>query len=105
MDRRSSSDSSLSSEEENFELILLHVLAMKRRRKRESKQKRRMWVRPISQRRKQQGEYHNLCQELRLSDPDSHFTYLRMSKERFDSLLALVQSLYFCKVWELTLVN
>ena len=42
------------------------------------------------QRRRQQGDYHNLLQEVRLSDPESHFRYLRMSKEKFDSLLAKV---------------
>ena len=36
------------------------------------------------------GEYHNL---VRLVDPESHFSYLRMSKERFDSLLARVSVL------------
>ena len=68
-----------------YELELVLLLAFVRRQK---KRKRRMWVRPIFRLRKQQGEYHNLLQEMRLSDPDSHFKYLRMSKERFDSLLA-----------------
>ena len=40
--------------------------------------------------RRQQGEYHNLLQEMRVCDPESHFKYLRMSKERFDSLLSKV---------------
>ena len=51
---------------------------------------RRVWVRPIFTQRVQQGEYHNLLQEMRLSDPESHFRYLRMSKERFDFLLGKV---------------
>ena len=51
------------------------------------KKKRRMWVRPIFTKRREQGEYHNLLQEMRLSDPESHFKYLRMSQFRFDSLL------------------
>ena len=70
-----------------YELELVLLLALVRRQK---KRNRRMWVRPIFRLRKQQGEYHNLLQEMRLSDPDSHFKYLRMSKERFDSLLAEV---------------
>ena len=41
----------------------------------------------------QQGEYHNLLQEMRLSDPESHFRYLRMSKERFDCLLGKISFL------------
>ena len=54
------------------------------------KKKRKMWVRPIFTKRRQQGEYHNLLQEMRLSDPESHFKYLRMSRFRFDSLLKKV---------------
>ena len=46
-----------------------------------------MRARKIFERRPKQGEYHQLLQEMRLSDPESHFKYLRMSKERFDSLL------------------
>ena len=44
-------------------------------------------MRPIFGKRKEQGEFHNLLQEMRLCDPDSHFAYLRMSKERFDKLV------------------
>ena len=51
-----------------------------------------MWIRSILTRRKQQGEYYNLLQEMRTSDPESHFRYSRMSKECFDSLLAEVNS-------------
>ena len=49
-----------------------------------------MRARPIFQLRRQQGEFHNLVQEMRMVDPDSHFRYLRMSKERFDGLLSEV---------------
>ena len=37
-----------------------------------------------------QGEFHNLLLEMRLTDSESHFQYLRMTKERFDSLLSKV---------------
>ena len=40
--------------------------------------------------RQQQGECGNLLQEMHLSDPQSHFQYVRMSKEKFDHLLSLV---------------
>ena len=49
-----------------------------------------MRARPIFQLRRQQGEYHNLVQEMRLADPECHFRYFRMSKERFDALLSEV---------------
>ena len=58
--------------------------------KKKKKKKRRMWVCPIFTKRREQGEYHNLLQEMRLSDPESHFKYLRMSQFRFDSLLKKV---------------
>ena len=53
------------------------------------KRMRGMWVCPIFSYRRLQGEYHNLLQEMRLTDPDSHFSYLHtcMSKERFNLLL------------------
>ena len=82
----SSADSS--SSEEELELVLTLLALHRKRRKR--KRKRRMWVQPIFVRRRQQGEYHQLLQELRLTDPELHFKYLRMSKERFDSLLEKV---------------
>ena len=81
MERNSDSDDEL----ETILLLALHL-----RRRRHKKTLRSSWVRPIFTRRRQQGEYHNLLQEMRLSDPESHFRYLRMSKERFDSLLAKV---------------
>ena len=66
------------SEEELELLIVLH-----RRRK---KKKRNMWVRPIFSLCRKQGKYHNLLQEMRMSDQKAHFRYIGMSKERFDSL-------------------
>ena len=77
-------------DERELETVLLLSLLFRRRRNRKAKRGRSMWVRPIFRRRKQQGEYHNLVQEMRLSDPESHFRYLRMSRERFDCLLSEV---------------
>ena len=68
---------------------ILTALVIRRRRRRR-RGERRVWVCPIFTQRVQQGEYHNLLQEMRLSDPESHFRYLRMSKERFDFLLGKV---------------
>ena len=53
------------------------------------------WVRSIYRRRCQQGDFHSLLQEMRLSDPESHFRYMRMSRERFDSPLQMVQCVLF----------
>ena len=81
-----SSDSS-SESDDDYELLLL--LACQRRRMKRRK-RRAMWVRPIFSKRREQGEYYNLLQEIRQSDPESHFKYLRMSKQRFDCLLSMV---------------
>ena len=43
------------------------------------KKKRRMWVRPIFTKRREQGEYHNLLQEMRLSDPVSFQVFKNVS--------------------------
>ena len=51
---------------------------------------RKVWVRSIFTKRRQQSEFYNLLQEVRLTDPESHFRYLRMSKERFDYLVSKV---------------
>ena len=55
-------------------------------RRRLRRRKRRMWVRPLLQMRTRQGAFHNLIGEMRLSDPEKHFNYLRMTKETFDLL-------------------
>ena len=68
-------------------LTLLLCLLICRTRMQKRKRLRRIWICPIFA---QRGEYHNLFQELRLGDPDSHFYYLRMSKERFDYILLKV---------------
>ena len=69
-------------------LLLLHL--RRRRKKAKSKHRRRMWVRPIFQQRLEQGDFHQLLQELRRNDPESHFRFLRMSKETFDCLVEKV---------------
>ena len=52
-----------------------------------------MWVCPIFIQHSQQGEFRHLLQEMCHTDTESHFRYLRMSKETFDLLLAKV--IYF----------
>ena len=80
----------MSSSEDEEETFLLLSLLHRRRRHRKKKRKRKTWVRPIFAQRLRQGEYHNLLQELRLSDREYHFRYMRMSKETFNTLLSLV---------------
>ena len=79
------------------EAIILCLLLRRRRRRRVTRRNRQrtMRARKIFQQRPEQGEYHQLLQEMRLSDPDSHFKYIRMTKERFDSLLAEVNLFFF----------
>ena len=67
-------------DEDHLLAIVLSLYARRRRRG-------SIWVRRIYQQRLKQGEYHNLYQEMRLHDPESHFRYIRMTRERFDLLL------------------
>ena len=69
-----------SSEEETLILYALY-----RRRKRSSRKQSCFWT--IYSQRKQLVCYSTLVQEMRLNDPEMHFRYFRMSKERFDDLL------------------
>ena len=73
-------------------ILCIALLARRKRNQRKKTRRRSTWVRPVLQQHVEQGEFHNLLQELRLSDRDGHFRYLRMSKERFDHLLAQVSN-------------
>ena len=48
------------------------------------------WVHEIFNMPRQQGEYRNFLQEVRMTDPESHFRYIWMCKERFDHLFSEV---------------
>ena len=76
-----------SSSESEFEEETLLLYALYRRRTRYRAAERRFWVRPIFSRRKEYGSYSSLVQEMHLCDPQMHFQYFRMSKQRFDFLL------------------
>ena len=72
-------------------ILLLILLRRKRQRRlRSVRVIRREWVRSIFRRRRQQGDFHTFLQVLRLAHPESHFRYLRMSRETFDNLLRLI---------------
>lgn len=75
--------------EDEFSVVVISAILLRRRRPKHPKW---FWIHPIFKRRREQGEYHNLLQEMRLSDEESHFRYLRMSKECFDLLLSKVQA-------------
>ena len=76
-----------SSDEDLQSVLVLGIILRQRRRRATKKSQRCSWVRPILQKRWQQGEYNNLLREIRLSDRENHFSYMRMSKETFDLLL------------------
>jgi len=54
------------------------------------RRRRRWWVRPINQRRNEQGDGEHLINEMRFLDMESHLKYCRMTVEVFDELLRLV---------------
>ena len=80
-------------EEDDEEALLLFVLYRRCRRRRRRRARRRCWVRQIYSKRKERGSFSTLVQEMRLTDPELHFRYFRMSRERFDDLLHKVNSL------------
>ena len=55
------------------------------------KQIKRFWRRGIIRDLKLHSEYYNVSQNLRDSDREFHYRYVRMSKERFDHVLGLVR--------------
>ncbi|KAF2890494.1 hypothetical protein ILUMI_15679 [Ignelater luminosus] len=54
------------------------------------KKARRWWVKPINANRKNQADYHNLIQEMRVSDPDMFFNYTKLAVDQFDLLLTWI---------------
>ena len=54
------------------------------------KKRRRHWVRPLWKKRKEQGMFHNLVQEMRLFNQFIFFKCFRMSATTFDKLLTFV---------------
>lgn len=65
-------------------LIGIQYLLLKRRKDR------RWWVRSINSNRRNQGDYHNLIQEMRLQDPEMFFNYTRLNVDQFDLLLSWI---------------
>ena len=72
--------------------LYMLLLWYRLRKKRFQKEKRRKyWVRPIFKKRKLFGEFHQMLNELRVTDREYFFRYMRMNLERFNHLLSLVQ--------------
>ena len=85
-------DTSDSSDDDFDDMMLMFMLLRRRNRLLEKKKKKRkMWVRDIFKNHKNQGAYHNLVQEMMFSDRESYFKYMRMSPERFEHLLSLIE--------------
>ena len=79
----------------NIQRVVLYAsiaICIDRRRKKlfKKKQIKRFWTRRIFRDRRLHSEYFTLYKNLRDSDREFHFKYVRMSKERFDHLLSLV---------------
>lgn len=74
----------------NNALLLSLLLLSLQKCKRKTQKPRRFWVRDIFKNRKIQGAYHNLLNEMRLTDQEKYFNYLRMSNDVFQKLLNIV---------------
>ena len=64
---------------------LVIAIIMKRRRK--QRRKRKIWTRDWVRNRQKYGAYHQLLQELRISDSTSYRNFLRMDIATFEELL------------------
>ena len=82
-----------SSNEIELQLVLLLALARRQRKKAQNVGATNIYFKKAARR-----VPYNLLQEMRLSDPESHIRYLRISRERFDSLLAEVYTRYKVEV-------
>ena len=67
--------------------VVVGVVIARRRRRRRN---RKVWIRDWIKDRPKKGVYHQLVQELRLSDINSYRNFLRMDAATFDELLSKV---------------
>ena len=67
------------------------MVASRRKQTIKKKQIKRFWRRSIFRDRKLHSEYYTLYQQLRETDREFHYRYVRMSKERFDHLLEMIR--------------
>ncbi|XP_049522627.1 uncharacterized protein LOC125945096 [Dermacentor silvarum] len=69
---------------------LLLLLLLQRRRERRKRLQRRWWVRPVFQRRKEEGLYYTAMQRMRQGDHGFFYKFFRMTPQLFDKLLSFV---------------
>ena len=67
------------------------IIAILLKRSHNNRRKRRVWIREWIKNRPQFGVYHQLVQELRLTDAGTYRHFLRMDMSTFDELLQLVE--------------
>lgn len=82
---------------DDFDLLLIALVNMgallvqrhRNRIHRERRRRRRVWVRPINTRRRQQGAFYNLFQEIK-TDHQMFHKYTRMTLPTFQYLMDIV---------------
>lgn len=72
-------------------LLSMYYMKLKRRTIDKRWRNRRWLVRPVNQKRKQQGEYDNLFQELK-NDEQMFHIYTRMNIPHWNKLLAILET-------------
>lgn len=79
---------------EEIAIILLAQRLKKRRERRKKGQSvhRRFYMRPLNLNRMQDSEFNRLIRPMRTIDAHYHRKYFRMSRERFDDLLARIET-------------
>ena len=63
--------------------LISHLI---RKRKQERKLKRRFWVHPMLQKRKEFGEFYHLVQEIK-EDEEKFFNYFRMDLSAYNQIV------------------
>eukprot|EP00745_Piridium_sociabile_P001048 TRINITY_DN106600_c0_g1_i1.p1 TRINITY_DN106600_c0_g1~~TRINITY_DN106600_c0_g1_i1.p1 ORF type:complete len:114 (+),score=11.65 TRINITY_DN106600_c0_g1_i1:272-613(+) len=72
------------------EMLLCLLLHHRRTKKTKSRRPPQFWVHPLWRKRREQGAYHNLIQELLLFDT-KFYEFFRFTREQFAQLLYLVE--------------
>ena len=85
------SSEDIASENPKFRCLNIAIRCIQEVNKlRQRRRSRRWWVRPAYQNGKKISEFFNLIPQLRFNDREMFFVYTRMTPERYDHLLSLV---------------